>query len=248
MEMNQINYRIVTDNKIKKITCSVCKQIGHNKNSKKCDKNGEYEKLKEKYEKLKEKYEMLKEKYEKLDEEKIYEEENKDNKENIDKISNYLKKEREIIFYNLKPTKNGETKKSGNIAEKEVEKMFKNLCLYYDKVSSQKPSDFRNVRNNSSDKNGINIEVKKTDGNRVIFNDTCPCKDIYYIIFCTKNKKILFVNGSQFLKNSSWINEYNFEITKIKDKYARGENKKKLSGCMSVYPRPTYSADISLFF
>ena len=61
--------------------------------------------------------------------------------------------------------------------------MFKKLCLSSDKASSQKPSDFRNVRSNSSCKNGINIEVKKTDGNRVIFNDTCPCNDIYYIIF-----------------------------------------------------------------
>ena len=37
------------------------------------------------------------------------------------------------------------------------------------------------------------------------------------------------------------------ELTALKDKYARGENKKKLSGIMEVYPRPTFKANIAKF-
>jgi hypothetical protein len=33
----------------------------------------------------------------------------------------------------------------------------------------------------------------------------------------------------------------------LKDKYARGENKKQLTGIMSVYPRPTFKTSIASF-
>ena len=55
------------------------------------------------------------------------------------------------------------------------------------------------------------------------------------------------MNGEQFLVDAPWIQEYVAELTALKDKYARGENKKQLSGIMSVYPRPTFKANISSF-
>ena len=36
-------------------------------------------------------------------------------------------------------------------------------------------------------------------------------------------------------------------MTALKDKYARGENKKRLAGIMEVYPRPTFKANIAGF-
>lgn len=39
-------------------------------------------------------------------------------------------------------------------------------------------------------------------------------------------------------------NEYQRELNILKDKYAHEENKKKLSGVISVYLRPTYTAHI----
>ena len=50
-----------------------------------------------------------------------------------------------------------------------------------------------------------------------------------------------------FIKDSPWIQEYKRELDSLRDRYARGENKKKLSGLMEVYPRPTYKASIKTF-
>ena len=55
------------------------------------------------------------------------------------------------------------------------------------------------------------------------------------------------MNGEEFVKDSPWIEDYIRDITAIKDKYGRGENKKLLEGIMEVYPRPTFKADISKF-
>ena len=59
--------------------------------------------------------------------------------------------------------------------------------------------------------------------------------------------QLCFLNGSQFLVDAPWIADYIAELTILKDKYARGSNKKQLPGIMSVYPRPTFKADISSF-
>lgn len=48
-------------------------------------------------------------------------------------------------------------------------------------------------------------------------------------------------------KTSPWIEDYINEISALKDKYARGANKKQLEGIMEVYPRPTFKANISSF-
>ena len=129
-----------------------------------------------------------------------------------------------------------------------IKSIFDSMNLTYKCAGSQQSKDFRNINDI-----GLDIEVKKTDSFNIYFNDTCPSKDIYYIILFTGKKyktkscinpKILFINGETFIKESPWISEYHKEIEILRNKYARGDNKKKLSGCMSVYPRPTYKADI----
>jgi hypothetical protein len=55
------------------------------------------------------------------------------------------------------------------------------------------------------------------------------------------------MNGSDFLKECNWMEEFILDLNKLKDNYARGEKKKQLSGIMSVYPRPTYRANILSF-
>ena len=57
--------------------------------------------------------------------------------------------------------------------------------------------------------------------------------------------QILYMNGSEFLKDCDWLEMFQRELDILKDKYARGENKKELKGLLSVYPRPTYKGDIS---
>jgi hypothetical protein len=59
--------------------------------------------------------------------------------------------------------------------------------------------------------------------------------------------QLLFINGEEFIKDAPWLEEYISEINALKDKYARGPNKKGLSGIMEVYPRPTFKANISSF-
>ena len=100
---------------------------------------------------------------------------------------------------------------------------------------------------------GLDIEVKKTDSGIVKFNDTCPSRDIYYILAFTgkefKTKKdeaprVIYCNGQEFISDSPWAGEYKKEIERLKDCYGRGEGAAKLAGRLSVYPRPNYSANI----
>jgi len=149
------------------------------------------------------------------------------------------------------------TKGNTQISERAIiQKISAILCdmgLGYSEAGSQQSKDFRDVGNT-----GLNIEVKKTDSESIYFNDTCPCKDIYYVVLFTgkvykrtpeKNipPQLLFINGEEFIKDAPWLEEYISEINALKDKYARGPNKKGLSGIMEVYPRPTFKANISSF-
>jgi hypothetical protein len=130
----------------------------------------------------------------------------------------------------------------------DVRNILSDLKLTFEEAGSQQSKDFRNVGDEK-----LNIEIKKTDGFTVIFNDTCPSPDIYYIILFTgtdyKKKtnvepQVLCLNGEVFLKDSPWLNDYKERIDQLLDMYGRGENKKQLGGCISVYPRPNYSANI----
>jgi hypothetical protein len=152
-------------------------------------------------------------------------------------------------------TSNGNTQNSERDVIKKMKEVFNELHLTFEEAGSQQSKDFRNVGGI-----GLDIEIKKTDSNIIYFNDTCPSADIYYIIIFTgktykrptdKNKNIppqvLYLNGTDFLTDCDWLEEFITELTALKDKYGRGENKKLLSGIMSVYPRPTFKADISGF-
>jgi hypothetical protein len=150
-------------------------------------------------------------------------------------------------------TAKGNTQVSERIVITKMKEIFDEMALTYEEAGSQQSKDFRNIGGI-----GLNIEIKKTDGTTICFNDTCPAEDIYYIIMFTgkefKRKieknipaQLCFLNGAEFLVDAPWIAEYVAELTTLKDKYARGANKKQLTGIMSVYPRPTFKADISSF-
>ena len=145
-------------------------------------------------------------------------------------------------------TNSGNTQNSERILITRIRERLTQMGLTFQEAGSQQSKDFRNVGGI-----GLDIEVKKTDSFSVYFNDTLPSPDIYYIVVFTGKRyqtkpdlppKIIYCNGERFIRESPWIEEYRQEIEKLKDKYARGEAKKKLPGIMEVYPRPTYKANI----
>ena len=129
------------------------------------------------------------------------------------------------------------------------------LGYTYEEAGSQQSKDFRNINNI-----GLNIEVKKTDGPTVYFNDTLPNTNIFYIIIFTgkvyKTKedippKLIFINGYDLCKpDIYYLKEYEQEIEDMKDRWARKKTNKKANHFkhFSVYPRPTYKTDISYLF
>ena len=168
-------------------------------------------------------------------------------------ISSQVLKYMSSEFIKSTRTDKGNTQISERSVILKMKEIFTEMNLAFDEAGSQQSKDFRNVGGV-----GLNIEIKKTDSATVYFNDTLPSKDIYYIIIFTGkeykreikkniNPQVLFLNGSQFVEGSEWILDYLSKITALKDEFARGSNKKKLPGIMSVYPRPTFKADISSF-
>lgn len=150
-------------------------------------------------------------------------------------------------------TLKGNTQNSERIVIAKIRDILMKLDISFQEAGSQQSKDFRNVGGI-----GLDIEVKKTDSFMVYFNDTCPTPDIYYIVIYTgkryKNKKksdidprLICLNGNEFIKNDQWIKDYIRDIEAVKNKYARGMNKKLLSVIMEVYPRPTFKANISKF-
>jgi len=147
-------------------------------------------------------------------------------------------------------TSKGDTQKTERDVINDIKSILDTNKIVYTEAGSQQSKDFRNVGNI-----GLNIEIKKTDSNCIYFNDTCPSKSIFYIIFFTgkKTKKqtihpqAICINGHEMVKDSPWVYEYQLKLEQLKNQYARGTNKKELSGIMSVYPRPTYKADINSF-
>ena len=89
------------------------------------------------------------------------------------------------IDYNKFKTINGNTQNSERISINIVKQCLDNLNYSYTEAHSQGSKDFRNICNI-----GLNIEVKKTDKYKIMFNDTLPSPNIYYIIMFTgKNFK-----------------------------------------------------------
>ena len=158
-----------------------------------------------------------------------------------------------VDFIKSTKTKKGNTQESERVVIEKIREVLTSLDLTFEEAGSQQSKDFQNVGGI-----GLNIEIKKTDKQVIYFNDTCPTKDIYYIIFFTGKEckkmpeknippKLLYINGEEFIQESPWIADYIVELTALKDKYARGENKKELAGIMEVYPRPTFKANIAKF-
>ena len=160
-------------------------------------------------------------------------------------IQNLLKTNINKYFIESLKTKKGNTQNAERIYIQKIKDIFDENNITYEEASSQQSKDFRNINNT-----GLNLECKKTDSVTIYFNDTCPNKDIDYFIIFTGNKtyppQLVFINGQEIVETSMpWIEDYTRELTLLKDKYCRGENKKNLCGIMEVYARPTYSANIS---
>jgi len=168
------------------------------------------------------------------------------------KISALLSEEISKEFIKSTKTKKGNTQVSERLViEKIRELLLGKMQLTFDEAGSQQSKDFRNVGGI-----GLDIEIKKTDSPNVYFNDTCPNENIWYVILFTGKEykrrpnippQLLYLNGEEFIRDSPWIHDYIHEITLLKNKYARGEEKKLLSGIMEVYPRPTFKANICKF-
>tara|TARA_B110000967_G_C18824949_1_gene530820 strand:- start:711 stop:1244 length:534 start_codon:yes stop_codon:yes gene_type:complete len=159
-------------------------------------------------------------------------------------IQNLLKTNINKYFIESLKTKKGNTQNAERIYIQKIKDIFDENNITYEEASSQQSKDFRNINNT-----GLNLECKKTDSVTIYFNDTCPNKDIDYFIIFTGNKtyppQLVFINGQKIVETSmSWIDDYTHELTQLKDKYCRGENKKNLCGMMEVYARPTYKANI----
>ena len=158
-----------------------------------------------------------------------------------------------IDFIKSTKTEKGNTQVSERAVIEKIREVLTLLELTFEEAGSQQSKDFQNVGGI-----GLNIEIKKTDNPVIYFNDTCPTKDIYYVILFTGKEykrtpeknippTLLYINGEEFIQDSPWIADFDVELTALKDKYARGANKKKFSGIMEVYPRPTYKANIAKF-
>jgi hypothetical protein len=153
-------------------------------------------------------------------------------------------------------TQNGNTQNSERITINIVKNILDKLNFNYTEASSQQPYDFRNILNI-----GLNIEVKKTDGFNVFFNDTCPSTNAYYIIIFTGKKfkrptkkdikpQFIFINGYDLIKDDIYLlygkDGLKEDMEYMKNKWGRkgtGGNACKFKH-MGCYPRPTYQSDI----
>jgi hypothetical protein len=109
------------------------------------------------------------------------------------KVNIQKKLQTDEFFIGMK-TKSGRTQESEGYSIRGVRGVLEEMDLTFTMASSQQPIDFRNVGGI-----GLSIEVKKTDSNQIMLNDTVPNPDVYYIIFVAKKKDIRFLRGDQFI-------------------------------------------------
>lgn len=153
------------------------------------------------------------------------------------------------IITSLKTTK-GNTQKPERVYIAIISEVLHKMNLSFTSAGSQQSKDFRNVGGI-----GLNIEAKKTDGFKVMCNDTCPSEDIYYVLIytgsisrkCVYPPQMIFKNGGEIKRTSPWIENYLSCIETLKNDYCRGENKKNLCGDLSVYIRPNISFSIKRY-
>lgn len=109
-------------------------------------------------------------------------------------------------------------------------------------IQFTKQSSQRHIDLNSVGPYNIKIEVKKTDTNRIMLNDTIPRKGVFYVIILSKHEKVLFIEGDKLVENDQWYIEYKKKVDELKDFV-----KKHRSGCLDAYPRPNYSICVNRF-
>lgn len=78
-------------------------------------------------------------------------------------------------------TKNGQTQLSGKRFETLIQTCLEEKGISFTRASSQQSYDFRDV---GEDK--LWFDVKKTDSNSIMLNDTLPKRGTWYVIFSTK--------------------------------------------------------------
>lgn len=78
-------------------------------------------------------------------------------------------------------TKNGQTQMSGKRFETLIQTCLEEKGISFTRASSQQSYDFRDV---GEDK--LWFDVKKTDSNNIMLNDTLPKRGTWYVIFSTK--------------------------------------------------------------
>ena len=87
----------------------------------------------------------------------------------------------------------------------------------------------------------IELEIKKTNDNKVILNDTSPFQTDF-IIFCCKKKfihpKVLYIDGRK-MERPWWFNVYKLILDGLK--YLLKRDKQSI---LSAYPRCNYSMNI----
>ena len=168
----------------------------------------------------------------------------------FERIQQEIRRELCPDFLKSLRTKQGLTQSIERDYISKINGILQRMGLTYKTAGTQQSKDYQNI-----DDIGLHVEVKKTDSFKIIFNDTLPTRDIFYVILFTgkqyKTKANIepqgvFLNGKALVEESNgWIQNYRQEIELLKDKYCRGNNKKQLQGCMEVYVRPTYSANIA---
>ena len=153
---------------------------------------------------------------------------------------------------NMPSTVNGETQIGGKVAEDFVAKVLTEMGLSFTRAGTQGSRDFQNVGGI-----GLDIEVKKTNSNKVIMNDTRPVRHIHYIIFATaakvksKNPATIFKTGEELIGVSNF-DEFLRACQKI-DEARRismdiiKEVKEQL-GNLGMYMRIKHEIDIKDFY
>jgi len=111
----------------------------------------------------------------------------------------------------------------------------------YTCAGSQQPVDLRNVYEKQNPDIKINVELKKTNSDKIKLNNTLPCNDVYYILFAVKYKYIIFKNGDEFIK------DFHEEIDAFKKMFMdfRAYAKNIDMGNISVYPIANYDLKIT---
>ena len=124
-----------------------------------------------------------------------------------------------------------------------IHQILDNHDISYTPAPSQQSRDLRNLGGV-----GIDLEIKMTTGNTIKCNDTLPSERVYYLIIYTGNRhyppQLIIERGDVLIRGSEWVYEYIERINSLRDAYGRGTEARRLSGPVSVYPRP--NIDIKL--